>query len=204
MREKLGYVVESDLDLILVLDAWTGGPLTPYLARRAGVALGSPLKAARSTLHRGGMRETDVEIAWPGGILRIEDKIDAPFTSGQPECYRIDVEERRARGEAAASILVCPERRRQRLEEEANGAFDAIVTCEELAGVADGAGSGTTADAIVLRAAAQARPTRPVTSIDQVRSNWETTIDLYSRRSRQQVVALARAPGAFGPRPPSG
>ncbi len=36
----LGYVVEADLDLVLVLDAWIGGPLTPYLAQGDAGALG--------------------------------------------------------------------------------------------------------------------------------------------------------------------
>lgn len=81
MRQELGYVLECDLDLILMLDARTGGPLTRHLAKRAGVDLGDAT-AARSTLRCAGTRETDVEISWPEGALLIEDKIDAAFTPG--------------------------------------------------------------------------------------------------------------------------
>lgn len=173
MREKLGYVTEADLDLILVLDAWTGGPLIPFLASRAGVELGYPVRAARSTLRCDGQRETDVEVSWAGGALLIEDKIDAPFTPGQPESYRTEVDARCKDGsEVVRSILVCPKRRLPTLEPEAGRAFDVIVTCEDLAEVARTAGAAGAAAVVVLDAASEAKPTRPVTSVDFARSEW--------------------------------
>lgn len=172
VRQMLGYVVEADLDLVLVLDAWTGGPLTPYLAQRVGVTLVSPLTAGRSTLRCAGTRETDVEISWPGGALLIENKIDAEFTKDQPRSYKVEVDARCAGMETVRSILVCPERRRPRLEAEAGGAFSVIVSCEDLAGVAEAAGPASAGAAIVLRAAAEAKPIRPVTPVDQIRSDW--------------------------------
>ncbi len=75
MREELGYIVETDLDLMLVLDAHTGGPMTRLLAERTGLELGSDVRAARSTLRCGGTRETDVEVTWTGAALLIEDKV---------------------------------------------------------------------------------------------------------------------------------
>lgn len=172
MRARLGYVAEADLDLILVLDAWSQGPLTAHLARRAEVRLGSDVTACRSTLRCAGTRETDVEISWDGGALLVEDKIDAEFTPGQPLSYATEVKERRAAGEDVRAVLVCPARRRPYLELEAAGAFDAIVTCEELAEVAEAAGGAGVGSAMVLRAAAEAKPTRPVTAVDLVRSEW--------------------------------
>lgn len=184
MREQLGYVAESDLDLILVLDAWSCGPLTRFLAERAGVRLGAPVTAARSTLRCAGQRETDVEISWPRGALLVEDKVDAAFTPGQPGSYRVEVDARRRAGEDVRSVLVCPRRRRTVLELEADGAFDAIVECEDLAEVAEASGDRAGAGAaIVLRAAAAPRPNRPVTPVDEVRSEWgdgyrRTLVDL--------------------------
>ena len=173
MREKLGYVIESDLDLILVLDAWSGGPLTHFLAKRVGLRLGSPVTAARSTLRCAGTRETDVEISWPGGAILIEDKVDAIFTTEQPASYREEVDKRCRAGEEVRSVLICPARRRAVLELESAGAFDAIVTCEELVEVAEASGDRAGAGAaIVLRAAAAPRPSHPVTPIDEVRSEW--------------------------------
>lgn len=169
----LGYVTQADIDLVLVLDAWTGGPLTPFLASHAGVELGGPLRAARSTLRCDGGRETDVEVSWPGGALLIEDKIDAPFTPGQPESYRTEVDARCLGGkEVVRSVLVCPKRRLPTLEVEAAGAFDVIVTCDELAEVARRAGAAGVAAALVLGAASEAKPTRAVTAVDFARSEW--------------------------------
>lgn len=173
MRAELGYVDESDMDLVLMLDARTGGPLTAYLAERAGVSLGSPLAASRSTLHCGGTRETDVEFPGRGGALLIEDKIDAPFTTGQPESYKVEVDARSSPEKTVRSLLVCPERRRAHYEADAAGSFSVIVTCEELARVAQAAGDRFgDAAAMVLVAAAEPRPTRPVTPLDVVRSEW--------------------------------
>lgn len=200
----LGYVVEADLDLVLVLDAWTGGPLTPYLAQRVGVALVSPLTAGRSTLRCAGTRETDVEISWPGGALLIENKIDAEFTKDQPGSYKVEVDARCAAMETVRSILVCPERRRPRLEAEAGGAFSVIVSCEDLAGVAEAAGPAGAGAAIVLRAAAEAKPIRPVTPVDQIRSDWVTATGRSSPRSPHPRPGCARDRAACGRRQPSG
>lgn len=156
---------------------------------------GSPLRAARSTLRCAGTRETDVEISWPGGALLIENKIDAEFTEDQPGSYKVEVDARCAGKETMRSILVCPERRLPRLEAEADGAFSVIVTCEDLAGVAEAAGTEGAGAAIVLRAAAEAKPIRPVTPIDQIRSDWG---DGY-----RQVFAEV-APSGAGVRPGPG
>lgn len=172
MREELGYVLECDLDLMLMLDARTGGPLARYLAKRAGVSLGE-ITAARSTLRCAGSRETDVEISWPGGALLVEDKIDAAFTPGQPESYRTEVDARRAAGEDVASVLVCPRRRRALYELEAGDSFTCVVDIEDLVKVAEDDGDRfSLAARMVLLAAAEPRPTRPTTPVDLARSDW--------------------------------
>lgn len=175
VREQLGYVVESDLDLILVLDAHTGGPMIRLLAERAGLKLGSDVRAARSTLRCGGTRETDVEVTWAGGALLIEDKVDAAFTPGQPESYRVEVTARctPGSGETVRSVLVCPGRRRAHYELECGDFFDAIVTCEELVAVAEAEGDRFgEAAAMVMRAAASPKPGRPTSPVDVERSEW--------------------------------
>lgn len=78
---------------------------------------------------------------------------------------------------------------------EAGGAFSVIVTCEDLAGVAEAAGPAGAGAAIVLRAAAEAKPIRPVTPVDQIRSDWG---DGY-----RQVFAEV-APSGAGVRPGPG
>ena len=175
MREQLGYVVESDLDLMLALDAHTGGPMTRLLADRTGLELGPDVRAARSTLRCGGSRETDVEVTWSGGALLIEDKVDAGFTPGQPESYRVEVTARCAvgSGETVRSVLVCPGRRRAHYELECGDFFDAIVTCEELAAVAQAEGDRFgRAAAMVMLAAASPKAARPGSPVDVERSEW--------------------------------
>ncbi len=186
----MGYVDESDLDLILLLDAATAGPLSRLLADRAGLDIGDAITATRSALRNDGNRETDVEFSWPGGVLFIEDKVDARFTLGQPESYRTEVTKRREAGQAAASVLVCPQRLRDHYVLEAGDSFDAIVTCEELADAAGDDRFGQAA-ALVLRAAAEPRPTRPATPVDLVRSEWG---DAYRR-----VVGQLLEPGNLLP-----
>ena len=85
--------------------------------------------------------------------------MDAPFTTGQPESYRQEVDERRKAGHTVGAVLVCPGRRKALLEAEAAGCFDAIVTCEELAEQARRAGGawGRAAE-MVLLGAAEPRP----------------------------------------------
>jgi hypothetical protein len=181
MRADLGYVAESDLDLVIMLDAQTNGPLTTYLFAQAGLERPAVVTARRSTARCGGMRETDVEIAWQGGALFVEDKIDAGFTLGQPLSYATEVKEQHARNRAAGAVLVCPSRRltHYRLlarDEDGRDCFDAYVTCAELAEVAD-AYAATTGDrlargaATVLRAAEEPRPTG-LRAMDPVRSAW--------------------------------
>ena len=153
MREDLGYVAESDLDLILVLDAHMGGPLTRLLLSSIGVEANAKLTARRSTLRCAGTRETDVELSWEAGIVFVEDKVDTGFTLGQPGSYRQEVMERRARGEAAWSVLVCPGRLKSSYLAEAGEAFDSVVTCEELADAGEEAGDSLShAAALVFRA----------------------------------------------------
>lgn len=172
MREELGYVLECDLDLILMLDARTGGPLVRFIAERAGLMPSGDITASRSTLRYAGTRETDVEVSWQGGTLLIEDKVDAAFTPGQPESYRVEVEALRDK-KAIAAVLVCPARRRTHYEVEAGDSFDCIVTCEELADVAEADGDRfSRAAAMLLRAAAEPRPTRPSSPVDVARSEW--------------------------------
>lgn len=147
-----------------------------------------------SSLRCAGTRETDVEIRWPGGALLIEDKIDAAFTLEQPASYRVEVEERRKSGEDVRSVLVCPARRRVALEAEAAGAFDTVVTCEELAEVAEAAGPVAAGAAMVLRAAAAPPPLRAATPVDLVRSEWG---DGYRRVLAEVVPAGSQlSPGA--------
>jgi hypothetical protein len=196
MRKELGSAQECDLDLILTLDARTGGPLTPFLARRAGTELGKNVRATRSTLHCSGSRETDVEISWDGGVLLVVDKIHARFARGQPQAYRTEVEERRAAGETAAAVLVSPARRRPHYAREACGWFDAMVTCEELAGVAEADGDRfSQAAAMLLRAATEPRLVRPGMPAAAIRVEWG--------EGYRRVVSDLLAPGdglPLGPR----
>jgi hypothetical protein len=64
VRHLLGYVAESDLDLMLVLDNRIGGPLTPFLLQSVGAPPDAIAAARRSTLRCAGTRETDVELSW--------------------------------------------------------------------------------------------------------------------------------------------
>jgi hypothetical protein len=136
MRAELGYVDESDLDLVLMLDARTNGPLSAYLLQLVGLAPTGPISATRSTGRCAGSRETDVEFSWPGGGLLVEDKIDAGFTPGQAESYATEVAERRDAGEEVASVLICPERREAACRTLVKECFTVIVTTKKLASVA--------------------------------------------------------------------
>ncbi len=139
MRRELGYLAESDLDLMLVLDVQLRGPLCRLLLERVGAPSDVEIKACRSTIHAAGTRETDVLLTWDGGRVLVEDKVDAGFTPCQPGAYRAEVLQRRQNGESAWAVLVCPERLRSYYEPKAAGAFDAIVTCKELAEAAEAA-----------------------------------------------------------------
>jgi hypothetical protein len=171
-RQILGYIDESDLDLVLLLDARADGPLTSHLVERAGLkVVGTPMPL-RSAPRCDGERETDVEIRWNDAVLFIEDKIDAPFTPGQPESYAAEVAGIRERGSQAAAVLVCPERAVARYQQRAQGAFT-YVTCEELAAVARSAGDPTTrATAVVFDAAAERRQ---VVGADPLAMLWGET-----------------------------
>lgn len=160
--EKLGYVDESDIDLVLVLDAHRRGPVLEHLLSEVGLSTDGEVRATRSALRNGGTRETDVEVCWNGGALLIEDKIDSGFTPGQPQSYVDEVELRARDGERAAALLVCPGRSLHRYRAGGGTAFT-YVTCEALADSATAAGdSQSLATAMVLLAAAE-RPPGPVT-----------------------------------------
>lgn len=133
-RSQLGYIAESDVDLVLLLDARVGGPMTRHLFERVGLPQPESVVARRSTSRCGDTRETDVEISWSNGVLFIEDKVDAGFTAGQPKSYATEVREQRAVERTAAAVLVCPTRRLARyraLATDDRGAdcFDAYFTC---------------------------------------------------------------------------
>lgn len=160
-RDRLGYIDESDLDLVIVLDANLGGPLTRHLLERAGLSARGDVRAARSTLRCSGLRETDVEITWEGGALLVEDKVDASFTPGQPDSYRQEVAERTEQGRIVQAVLICPSRNRARYKAAAGDAF-VYVTCEELAEKAEQSGDRLALGAaLVLRAAEEQPPGRP-------------------------------------------
>ncbi len=153
MLDQLGYLAESDLDLLLVLDAYLGGPLTQLLLAKVGAPTGVKLTARRSTLRCAGTRETDVELSWDSGVVFVEDKVNARFTPGQPESCHQEVAERRSRHENAWSVLVCPLHLKSSYMAEAEDAFDAVVPCTELAEEAESAGdSFSRATAVVFRA----------------------------------------------------
>lgn len=157
-RERLGYVDERDVDLVLVLDANCGGPLTAYIADKAGFEPVDDVHGARSTIRCGGTRETDVEIAWGSTTLLIENKVDASFTPGQPASYRSEVEDLRAVGRSAVAVLICPERNLARYRAAAEDVF-LYITCEELADHAESSEDRLAhGAALVLRAAAEQRP----------------------------------------------
>lgn len=164
---QLGYVNESDVDLILVLDAHRRGPLTRLLFDRAGLPFDGDVTASRSTSRNAGARETDVEIRAGEAVLFVEDKLDAPFTDGQAESYRAAVNELTAGGTPAAAVLVCPARQAARYVDD--GSVFVPVSFEELADVADAAGDPlSVAAALVLRAATQPRPGRPDDPLTQL------------------------------------
>lgn len=188
MRRELGYIQESDLDLLLVLDARVGGPITRHLLERAGFSSSGEVDSCRSTLRSSDGRETDVEISWPGGGLVVEDKVDAVFQPGQPESYAAEVRRRQGEGETVASVLIAPSRRLPELELTGARHFSLVVTCDELAEVAeaDGGELGRAA-AIVYRAAEEHRPSGVVAE-DPALSAWG---DDY-----RAVIASALPPGA--------
>ena len=157
-RARLGYVDESDLDLVLVIDANCGGPLIPHIAQLAGLRPVMAVHGARSTIRCGGTRETDVEVSWGEAVLLIENKVDASFTPGQPESYQSAVDDLWATETEAVAVLVCPKRNLARYTAVAGKAF-IYVTCEELARVAEASGDRLAEGAaLVLRAAEEARP----------------------------------------------
>lgn len=138
---------------MLLLDAHVGGPLCEAVLAAAGAIHTGAVTARRSTLRCAGTRETDVELSWDGGVVFVEDKVDASFTPGQPSSYRQEVDERRKTGEAW-SVLICPDRLKGRYLAEAGDDFCAVVTCLELAEAAEAAGdSFSRAAAMVYRAA---------------------------------------------------
>lgn len=136
---------ESDIDLILVLDAHRRGPLLEHLLREVGLSTNGEVRATRSALRNGGTRETDVEVCWNGGALLIEDKVDSSFTPGQPQSYVDEVRLRASNGERAAAILVCPARSLARYRAGGGNAFT-YVTCEVLADSATGGGFAVAGD----------------------------------------------------------
>lgn len=182
--QKLGYVDESDLDLVLVLDAHRRGPLVQHLLDRASLTPTGELRPTRSALRNSGTRETDVEICWDGGALLIEDKLDSSFTPGQPQSYAEEVADRATRAEQVAAVLVCPGRSLERYRARGGDAF-IYVTCEELAERAEQEGDSLSlAAALVLRAAAELPP-GPVT--DPLAAVWG--------EGYQAVVAAVTPPG---------
>ena len=54
-RRDLGYVAESDLDLVLLMDARGRGPMSAYIFERLGIPLPDDLSARRSA-HAAGSR----------------------------------------------------------------------------------------------------------------------------------------------------
>ena len=144
---KLGYVDESDVDLILVLDAHRRGSLIELLLIEAGLEAPPTRRATRSALRNNGTRETDVEVSWNGGVLFIEDKIDSGFTPGQPHSYAEEVTARIVAGDTAAAVLVCPQRSLERYRAGGGDAFT-YVTCEQLAGRAEQAGDRPRASSV--------------------------------------------------------
>jgi hypothetical protein len=193
-RERLGYVDESDLDLVLALDADLGGPLTPHLLRCAGLNARGPVRACRSASRSLGMRETDVEIVWDGGVLFVEDKIDASFTPGQPTSYKEAVHERRAVGDQAAAVLVCPGRNLERYRSASADAF-VVVTCEELAEIAESSDDRLAhGAAVVLRAAAEPRP---ADQDDPVSMAWGEAYRAFLHDASPVGVTFQLAPRIF-------
>lgn len=185
---QLGYVNESDVDLVLVLDAHRRGPLAQALFARVGLPFEGPITAARSTSRNAGNRETDVEIRAGGAVLLVEDKIDAPFTPGQAESYRDAVTELRDGGVAAGAVLVCPQRRIDRYLPSNDDDRFVAMSLEELIEIADAAGdSFSTAAAVVLRAATETRP-GPV---------GDPLIELWGEAYRAAVAAAADEPVTF-------
>lgn len=193
----IGLLWEGDVDLVLVMDALVGGPITAELYRAVGSNVGD-LSVERSAWRTGG-RETDVLITGSGGMLLVEDKIDAPFQPLQPESYREEVVRLRDEGVSAWAVLVCPGSRQQVYEQQAEGCFDLVISLERLAEVAldhaeQNDDSLARASAAVLKAAAAPRPGSR--GVDEERSAW-------GREYRDLLRALAPAgvlevgPGCF-------
>ncbi|MEX2547675.1 MAG: hypothetical protein WD830_07790 [Chloroflexota bacterium] len=55
-RGELGYVAESDVDLVLLLDARAGGPMTRYLFEQVRLPRPESVVVRRSTSRCGDMR----------------------------------------------------------------------------------------------------------------------------------------------------
>lgn len=85
--------------------------MTAHLFERIGASPARRCRGERSTSRCGETRETDVEISWSGGVMFVEDTVDAGFTPGQPESYAYELREQRALQRTAVAVLVCPTRR---------------------------------------------------------------------------------------------
>lgn len=177
-----GRIWESDVDLVLVLDALVVGPISRKLFAAAGLSPPSQVQPARSVSRADG-RETDVRLTGDTGVLLIEDKIDADFQPEQPLSYRQEADRLTADGAETRAVLVSPGRHRSRLAAVGADLFHAVVTIEELLATLDGDGDLTRACRAVLSRALEQQTTMP-DDFDEVRSAWG---DEY----RQQVYELA-------------
>jgi hypothetical protein len=187
-----GAVWESDLDLVIVMDALTDGPLTRLLFAAVGAEPPGAVRVVRSATRTTDGRETDVLIDADAGVLLVENKLDADFQPDQPLSYQREVARLRAAGHRAWSVLVRPRRSSSRLDSTGAG-FDAVVDLEEVLAVLEARTDRLdTAAKAVVQKAIQQRPRRP-DDFDETRSAWG---DVYRALVSELIPD---APFAIGP-----
>lgn len=187
----------------LVLDAHVGGPLCPALLAAVGATHAGAVTARRSTLRCAGTRETDVELTLDGGVVFVEDKVDASFTPGQPGSYRQEVDERRKTGDAW-SVLICPDRLKGRYLAEAGDDFCAVVTCLELAEVAEAAGDSFSRAAAMVYRPAEEPKVMGGAEFDPDVSAWGEEYRQLSPKSSPPANVWPPAPSRCAPSGPTG
>lgn len=190
-----GRIRESDLDLVLLLDAAERGPASAFLAAEAGFT--GELVGVERSAHRGtDGRESDVVLRFADGEIHVEHKLDAALGDGQAESYALHRNRSRSagnEGKKVVCILVAPSRSLATHQSASEGCFDHYLSCADLAGAAAGEGPLGRSVALVYRKAEEARA-RP--DEDPQLVEWgEQYRQLLGELSGGQVLALS--PGSL-------
>jgi hypothetical protein len=190
-----GRIRESDLDLVLLLDAAERGPASAFLAAEAGLT--GELVGVERSAHRGtDGRETDVVLTFTDGEIHVEHKLDAELGDGQAESYALHRNSRQSAGDDGTKvicILVSPSRSLATHQSASEGCFDHYLSCAHLADAAAGEGPLGRAVALVYRKAEETRA-RPDENPELVEWGEQYRLVLAELSGDQ---ALALSPGSL-------